>query len=84
LRVAAIVNQIMVLKEKKQALLLEQAAEENCKQRVNELLEIIDQERITLNTYDDVLVRRLVDRVKIFDESIVIVFKAGLEVEVNI
>lgn len=81
--VTAIGEQIIQLKEQKDKLLLNQATHENSKQRMNEMLDFIEQNEQDSLEYDEVLVRRVVERIEILDKDIVIKFKSGVEVEVK-
>ena len=81
--IADIGEQIIRLKEEKEKLLLSQGANDNLKQRVQEMLEYLDNQNTGLETYDEVLVRRMVEEVKIFDNNIMVKFKSGIEIEVR-
>lgn len=81
--VKSIGEKIIQLKEQKQNLLLNKATNDNSKQRIQEMLEFIDKSELNDTGFDDVLVRRLVEKVWIFDEHIVIKFKSGIEIEVQ-
>lgn len=76
-------EQILQLKEKKQNLLLNKVTNDNSKQRMQEMLEFIDKSELNDTGFDDVLVRRLVEKVLIFDEHIAIKFKSGIEIEMQ-
>ncbi len=56
---------------------------DNSKQRMDEMLEFIDQNGHGGLEYDEVLVRRLVEQVQVYDEHITIKFKSGIEIEVQ-
>ncbi|WP_423250789.1 recombinase family protein [Lactococcus lactis] len=81
--VTKIGEQIIQLKEQKHNILLGKALNDNSKQRMSELLEFIDKSEQENLEFDEVLVRRLVERVEIFDECITIKFKSGIEVEIQ-
>ncbi|WP_445971316.1 hypothetical protein [Enterococcus faecalis] len=50
---------------------------------MDEMLEFIDQNGHGGLEYDEVLVRRLVEQVQVYDEHITIKFKSGIEIEVQ-
>lgn len=76
-------EQIIQLKEQKQNILIGKAVNDNSKQRMDEMLEFIDQNGHGGLEYDEVLVRRLVEQVQVYDEHITIKFKSGIEIEVQ-
>lgn len=78
--ISEIGDKILELKEEKQNLLLKKAATDNSKQRIEEMLEFMDQNDFIDLEFDDILVRRLVERVLVIDEQITIKFKSGIEV----
>ena len=76
-------EQIIQLTEQKQNILIGKAVNDNSKQRMDEMLEFIDQNGHGGLEYDEVLVRRLVEQVQVYDEHITIKFKSGIEIEVQ-
>lgn len=81
--VTVIGEQIIQLKKQKQNILLGKAVDDNLKQRMDEMLEFIDQNGHGGLEYDEVLARRLVEKVIIYDDCINIKFKSGIEIEVQ-
>jgi Site-specific recombinases, DNA invertase Pin homologs len=75
-------EQIIRLKEEKQRILLEQASIDNSKQRIEEMLEYLDN-KFQIEKFDDVLVRRMVGEIKVFDEHITVKFKSGICIEMK-
>ena len=45
---------------------------------------VLDEQVQAVTEYSEVLVRRLIERITVFDELLVIEFKSGLEVEVEV
>ena len=45
---------------------------------------VLDEQIQAVTEYSEVLVRRLIERITVFDELLVIEFKSGLEVEVEV
>lgn len=76
-------EQIIQLKEQKQNILLGKAVDDNLAQRMDEMLEFIDQNGHGGLEYDEVLARRLVEKVIIYDDCINIKFKSEIEIEVQ-
>lgn len=81
--VTDIVEQIIQLKEQKQNILLGKAVNDNSKERMDEMIEFIDLNGHDGLDYDEVLVRRLIEQVIIYDDCINIKFKSGIEIEVQ-
>ena len=76
-------EQIVQLKEQKQNIFLGKVVNENSKQRMDGMLEFIDKNEHDSLEYDEVLVRRLVEQVLVYDDYITIKFKSGIEIEVQ-
>lgn len=71
------------LRQNKQLLLVEHAKTEGVKQRINELSEYINSEDTRITEYDEKLVRKYIDQIKVYDDKFVICFKAKLEIIIN-
>ena len=74
-------RQILKLKEEVYRLQLEDAEKEGRRRKVEELEEFLEGGRV--EEYDDVMVRRLIEKVTIRDEGLLIEFKSGIEIEVE-
>ena len=80
----SIADQIEDLREEKRQLLLEDATNEGVMQKVRELEEFIDGQDGPVNEYDEALVRRLIEKVTVYDDHFTVEFKSGLETDVMI
>lgn len=58
------------------------AEEKNEQSRLKELEEFLENHELEIERYDEDLVRKLVDKVVVYDEELKIVFKSGVEVVV--
>ena len=58
------------------------AEEKNEQSRLKELEEFLDNQELEIESYDEDLVRKLVDKVVVYDEELKIVLKSGVEVNV--
>jgi DNA invertase Pin-like site-specific DNA recombinase len=56
---------------------------ENKRRRVSEAIEYVDMQDGAIIEFDDILVRKLVERVTVYDRYMVVRFKSGMEVEVQ-
>ena len=77
--VTEIGEQIIKLKKDKEELLLKQGTRDKSKQRIDEMIQFLDEQDVEIEDFDEVLVRRMVEDVKIFDEHIMVKFKSGIE-----
>ena len=78
-----VVDDIYRLREKRQTLQIQIAEQDNGRNRMEEIIKLLETESPELDLYDEKLVRRLVDKVTIQAEKIEIAFKSGINVEVN-
>ena len=53
------------------------------KKRIEDMDAFLNEQRNTITSYSEALVRRLIEKVTIHDEKIVVEFKSGLKTEVN-
>ena len=66
----------------KQNVLVESAEREGLKQRIREMREILEQQSTEATEYDELLVRRLIEKVEVYDERFEVEFKSGAKVDV--
>ncbi len=76
-------DEIDALREEKQALLLEDANRTAMKQRLDELEAFLDERQEPVTDYDEGMVRRLIERITVYDDHLAFEFKCGLETEVQ-
>ncbi len=79
----SIAGQIEELREEKQRLLLEDATNAGVMQKVQELEAFIDGQSGPVTGYDEMLVRRLIEKVTVYDDHFTVEFKSGLETDVT-
>ena len=53
------------------------------KDRIEDLASFLGEQTQAVTEYSDVLVRRLIERITVYDEMLVVEFKSGLEIEVD-
>ena len=70
------------LRNEKEKILLNMAEEKNEQSRLKELEEFLDNHELEIERYDEDLVRKLVDKVVVYDDELKIMFKSGVEVVV--
>lgn len=81
--VTGIGEQIIQLKEEKQNILLGKSVNDRSLKRMDEMLEFINKNEKSCFEYDEVLTRRFVEQVQVYDNHIAIKFKSGIEIEVQ-
>ena len=76
-------DEIDALREEKQDLLVEDANRAAMKQRLDELEAFLDERQEPVTDYDEGMVRRLIERITVFEDHLEFEFKCGLETEVQ-
>ena len=71
------------LRNEKEKILLNVAKEKNEQSRLMELEEFLDNQELNIESYDEELVRKLVEKIVIYEENLKEVFKSGLDVEIE-
>ena len=68
---------------RKQNALVESAEREGLKQRIREMREFLEQQSTEVTEYDELLVRRLIEKVTVYDARFEVEFKSGAKVDVG-
>lgn len=76
-------DQIDSLREERQSILAEAAERSDLKERMNDMISFLDEMPQAITEYSDTITRRLVEKITIFDEKIVVEMKSGLQMEVE-
>ena len=76
-------DEIEDLRTDKEALLLEDANRQGVKQRLDELEAFLEEQQEPVTDYDEGLVRRLIERITVYDDHLAFEFKCGIETEVQ-
>lgn len=76
-----VADEIYRLRELKQNALVENAEREGKRQRIAEMTDFLNEQSCELEEYDEQLVRRLIEKVTVFDEKMTIEFKSGVTIE---
>ena len=78
-----ITDQIDTLRDKKQRLLLEDATSEGVRRQMASIDAFLDEQQTAITEFDEELVRRLIEKITIFDDHMIFEFKSGLELDVQ-
>src|SRR5699024_3892610 len=79
-----VAEEIYRLRELKQEVKLKNAAREGLRQRTCEMTKLLKKQPQQLKTYDDLLVRRLIEKITIHERQLTIEFKSGIEIETEV
>ncbi len=71
------------LRELKQKALAESAEREGLKKRIVEMREFLNSQTTEVSEYDEQLVRRLIEKVTVYEERFEVEFKSGMTVDVE-
>ena len=76
-------NRIIELWKEKQQILTDSALEQDKVERLEDMKNFLNEQNDFLTEYSDALTRRLVEKVTVYDEKIMVLFKSGQEIEVT-
>ena len=76
-------DRVEELRNEKEKILLEMAEEKNEQSRLMELEEFLDNQELEIESYDEELVRKLVDKIVVYDEMLKVIFKSGIEILID-
>ena len=79
----SVADEIDRLRELKQEALTEIAEREGVKKRIAEMREFLDNQTTEILEYDEQLVRRLIEKVTVYDERFEVQFRSGMTVDVE-
>ena len=82
-RIEEIGDAILKLREKRQSILTEAALKHDLQERIEDLIAFMDEQTEAVTEYSEPLVRRLIEKVTVYDEKLEVEFKSGLTVEVE-
>lgn len=76
-------DEIDKLKQKQQTLLRKKAEDERLKQRIDEIETFIKESNHEYTEYDEKLVRKYIQEIKVYDDHLQVCFKAGIELHID-
>ena len=74
---------IISLREEHQNILTEAALKHDLQERIEDLISFLDEQTEAVTEYSEPLARRLIEKITVYDEKLVVEFKSGLTVEVE-
>ena len=81
--VDALGDQIDELRAERQSILAEATERSDLQERMNDMISFLAEMPTMLTEYSDAITRRLVEKITIYDEKIVVELKSGLQMEVK-
>lgn len=78
-----VADEIYKLRDKKQQIHLNDANKETSKRRVADLINFIKEHDDGIAEYDDALVRKLIERITVFDDHFTVLFKSGIDIDIE-
>ena len=76
-------DRVEELKNEKEKILLEMAEDKNEQSRLKELEEFLDNQELEIESYDEELVRKLIEKIVVYDEMLKVIFKSGIEIGIE-
>ena len=78
-----VVDEIHKLREQRQDVLTQDAERDGRRQRIEEMRAFLREQANEPLVYDEQLVRRLVEKITVYDDRLTVEFKSGLEIDVE-
>ena len=79
-----VADEIDRLREERQDILMREADRDGRRQRIEEMKAFLQEQADTPLEYDELLVRRLTEKVTVYEDKVVVEFKSGLETDVEL
>jgi site-specific DNA recombinase len=78
-----VANEIYRLREEKQKVQLENVGRDELKKRITDMGDFLRKQPTAITEYDEQLVRRLIEKVTVYEDKFTVEFKSGVTVDVN-
>lgn len=78
-----VADEIHKLREQRQDVLTQDAERDGRRQRIEEMRAFLEEQVNEQLAYDEQLVRRLVEKIMVYDDRLTVEFKSGLEIDVK-
>lgn len=79
----ALADEVDVLRDKKQELQVQRAEIEGGKKRITELADFLQEANQKLTEYDESMVRKYIEQIKVYEDKFTVCFKAKVEIEIK-
>lgn len=78
-----LVERVEELRNEKEKILLSISEEKNVQSRLMELEEFLDNQELEIERYDKELVKKLIEKIVVYEEKLKVIFKSGIEIDIN-
>lgn len=82
-RYGIVADEIYQLRDDKRQVLLDEATRDTAAKRVEEMMEFIRDQGGKPAEYDEGLVRKLIEKVMVYDDHFTVIFKSGIDVDIE-
>ena len=79
----AVADEIDELRAEKEELLLQEASKDGIRQRMADMVDYLKTEPEEVTEYSEALVRRMVEKITVYDDHFAVEFKSGIEITVK-
>ena len=79
----ALADEIGELRAEKEELLLQEANKDGLRQRMADMVDYLKTEPEEVTEYSEILVRRMIEKITVYDDHFVVEFKSGIEITIN-
>ena len=77
-----VADEIDRLRELKQNALTEAAERDSYKKRIDEMMKYLKEQDEDIENYDEALVRKMIEKVMVYEDKFTVEFKAGISLDV--
>lgn len=78
-----IANEIDALREKKATVINKDAEQEMLRKRIEEMQQFLQTQSSRVTEYDEQMVRRLIEKITVYDDRFVFEFKSGMTIDLK-
>ena len=79
----ALADEIDELRAEKEELLLQEANKNGIRQRIADMVAFLHSEPEEVTEYSESLIRRMIEKITVYDDHFVVEFKSGIEIAIN-
>lgn len=81
--VKSIGDRILSLREERQTALTKAAKNRDAEDRIKDMMDFLKGQESVITEYSENLVRRLIERILVFDDHVIVEFKSGMQVRID-
>ena len=82
-KVKRVLEQLDAMRDAKQELLLEDANNAGIQRQLNAIEAFLESQQTAIEEYDEALVRKLLERVMVYDDHLAFEFKSGIKTDIT-